>query len=499
MPQRLRRGVHRPALRRAARRAVVERGTRAHVVRQRRAPARPAPPRRRPRWCGRRRGRPRAPAGGASARTSGGRARPSSRPRAAGREALVGHRDAVLAEPLRLVQRRVGRREQVADRLAVLGERRDADGQGEPPAVQVDGGQRPLQAAADRARVRLRRRRQEQRELLAAEPEGAVVRPHAVGEQRPTRRSASSPATWPRRSFRSLKSSRSPITSAKPASAERHASISAAPSSWKRRWFGRPVSASVSDAATTASYRTRLASAVAACAATSSACSNDPGDTAPVVGDADEETEELAAGPSGTITCAPTRPSSPPVRVAVAPWRCRPPRPRRGRDAAAGRAPVARAGAMSPCTASSPAARRSPRLASSSSCRRIALGGHPHEGPRELKGQAHRPVRAAGVSARSASASSCTAPSRAAWSTGAGAPTSSTHARWVASPTTNGSARPLRGHGVVVDADGIVHEPHLARRERLAEGARRPIGTVWMTVPCPSCASSQSRSLSSAV
>ena len=56
--------------------------------------------------------------------------------------------------------------------------------QRELPAVQVVGRQRPLQAPADRPRVRLRRGRQQQRELLAADAVGAVVRAHAAVEQR---------------------------------------------------------------------------------------------------------------------------------------------------------------------------------------------------------------------------------------------------------------------------------------------------------------------------
>ena len=53
-----------------------------------------------------------------------------------------------------------------------------------------------------------------------------------------TARSASSPATWPRRSFSSLKSSRSASTSANSTSGA--ASISASDVSWKRRWFQSP-------------------------------------------------------------------------------------------------------------------------------------------------------------------------------------------------------------------------------------------------------------------
>ena len=85
-----------------------------------------------------------------------------------------------------------------------------ADRDREAPAVEVDGGQRALQAAADRAGVR-----------LASSPAGAARTPRRRAGRRgrpaarrrragaPTMRSASSPATWPRRSLRSLKSSRS--------------------------------------------------------------------------------------------------------------------------------------------------------------------------------------------------------------------------------------------------------------------------------------------------
>ena len=79
-------------------------------------------------------------------------------------------------------------------------------------------------------------------------PSGRRSRPgacHGAGRPRP-QRSASSPATWPRRSFSSLKSSRSASTRANSTSGA--ASISASDVSWKRRWFQRPVSASVTAA-----------------------------------------------------------------------------------------------------------------------------------------------------------------------------------------------------------------------------------------------------------
>ena len=110
--------------------------------------------------------------------------RADHRRRAACDETLVGERDAVLAEPLGLVQRGVGGLQEVAQIAAVVGPAGDAERQRQPPAAQIDARQAPLQAAADRAGVGLRRLRQQQRELLAADAEDAVGRAHAPAQQR---------------------------------------------------------------------------------------------------------------------------------------------------------------------------------------------------------------------------------------------------------------------------------------------------------------------------
>ena len=104
----------------------------------------------------------------------------------AGREPLVGHRDAVLAHALRLVERRVGGHEQVAQRLPVLRE---------ATATPIETERRqPSRSMAASARCR---RRQTVRAFdfvvsgrssaNSSPPSavGAVVRPHAVGEQAP--------------------------------------------------------------------------------------------------------------------------------------------------------------------------------------------------------------------------------------------------------------------------------------------------------------------------
>ena len=105
------------------------------------------------------------------------------RGRAARDQPLVGERDAVLAEALGLVQRGIGRLQQVAQIAAVAGPARDAERERQPPAAEVDGRQAPLQAPADGARIGLGGLRQQQRELLAADPEHAVGRAHAAPQQ----------------------------------------------------------------------------------------------------------------------------------------------------------------------------------------------------------------------------------------------------------------------------------------------------------------------------
>ena len=101
--------------------------------------------------------------------------------------------------------------------------------------------------------------------------------------------------------------------------------------------------------------------------------------------------------------------------------------------------------------------------------RRIALGGHPHEGPREPGQGAHRPCarrqraqRLRELVDRALEGGLEHGRRRA----------DQLDAREVGRLADDERQREaLRGHGVVVDADGIGHEPHLARRERLAEGA----------------------------
>ncbi len=104
--------------------------------------------------------------------------------RAAGDQALVRERDAVLAEALGLVERGIGSLQQVAQIAAVAGPARDAERERQPPAAEVDAREAALQAPADGARVRLRRLGQQQRELLAADAEDAVGRAHAAQQQR---------------------------------------------------------------------------------------------------------------------------------------------------------------------------------------------------------------------------------------------------------------------------------------------------------------------------
>ncbi len=106
------------------------------------------------------------------------------RGRAAGDQALVGKRDAVLAEALGLVERRVGGLQQVTQVAAVAGPAGDAERQRQPPAAQVDAGEAALQAPADGARIGLRGLGQQQRELLAADAEDAVGRSHAPPQER---------------------------------------------------------------------------------------------------------------------------------------------------------------------------------------------------------------------------------------------------------------------------------------------------------------------------
>ncbi len=105
------------------------------------------------------------------------------RRRAASDQALVGERDAVLAQPLGLVERGVGRLQQVAQIGSVARPARDPERERQPPAAQVDGREAALEAAADGARVGLRRLGEQQRELLAADPEHAVGRAHAAAQQ----------------------------------------------------------------------------------------------------------------------------------------------------------------------------------------------------------------------------------------------------------------------------------------------------------------------------
>ena len=90
----------------------------------------------------------------------------------------------------------------------------------------------------------------------------------------PTSRRASSPATWPRVSLSSLKSSMSASTSAKPAG---RAATRPRIVSWKLRWLARPVSASVAASNSLRSKARRLSSATAACATRSAESSTTSG------------------------------------------------------------------------------------------------------------------------------------------------------------------------------------------------------------------------------
>ena len=104
------------------------------------------------------------------------------RRRAPRHEPLARHRDPVLAEPLRLVQRRVGRLHQGAQIGAVLGRACNTEAQRQPPATEIERLQRALQAPADGAGVRPAGGRQEQRELLAADAEDGVAGAHATAQ-----------------------------------------------------------------------------------------------------------------------------------------------------------------------------------------------------------------------------------------------------------------------------------------------------------------------------
>ena len=106
------------------------------------------------------------------------------RGRAAGDQALVRKRDAILAQALGLVERRVGGLQQVTQVAAVAGPAGDAERQRQPPAAQVDAGEAALQAPADGTRIGLRGLGQQQRELLAADAEDAVGRSHAPPQER---------------------------------------------------------------------------------------------------------------------------------------------------------------------------------------------------------------------------------------------------------------------------------------------------------------------------
>ena len=97
-------------------------------------------------------------------------------------EPLARHGDAILAEPLRLVERCVGRLHQRAQVAAVVRAARDAEAQRQAPVAEVERLERALQAAAHGARVRAARRGQEQRELLPADAEDGVARAHAAPE-----------------------------------------------------------------------------------------------------------------------------------------------------------------------------------------------------------------------------------------------------------------------------------------------------------------------------
>ena len=95
----------------------------------------------------------------------------------------------------------------------------------------------------------------------------------------PTSRSASSPATCPRVSLSSLKSSMSARTRAKPAE---RAATSPRIVSWKLRWLASPVRASVAASASLRSKARRLSRATAACATSRAESSTRSAASAPV-------------------------------------------------------------------------------------------------------------------------------------------------------------------------------------------------------------------------
>ena len=202
-----------------------------------------------------RRGRRSGPAASASARTSGAprAAIVSPRSRRAERRSSASVMRS-LPMPLRLVERRVGRHQQVAQRLAVLAGTRHADGA--PRAAS-----RPGRSAAS-ARCRRRQTVRAFAFVVAGSSSanssppsavGAVVRPHAAASRRAdhAQRVVAGHVAAP--VVEVLEVVEVGDHQREGDSRRAAASSSAAPSSWKRRWFGRPVSASVSDAATTSS------------------------------------------------------------------------------------------------------------------------------------------------------------------------------------------------------------------------------------------------------
>ena len=189
------------------------------------------------------------------------------RRRAARDQALVGERDAVLAEALGLVERRVGGLQQVAQvgcrRRASSRRRTTASAASRPGRCRrgsaAGAGRRCAHwpSSSPAAAARTPRRRCGRRCRPGACRGAAARRPRAARRR---------PATCPRVSLSSLKSSMSASTSAKPAG---RAATSPRIVSWKLRWLARPVRASVAASASLRSNARRLSSATAACATSS--------------------------------------------------------------------------------------------------------------------------------------------------------------------------------------------------------------------------------------
>ena len=172
------------------------------------------------------------------------RSRPIARRFRIGELDDVGARDAdaVLAVLLGPVERVVGKADQLVPLAAVVGERGDAGADRERvDLADVERGD----ATDDRMRGGDRRRlvvpRQQDGELVAAEPEGLAALAQPAGDLRRTR----SPVGWPKWSLIVLKSSTSMKQSVSGTSFSCAIDSSRCSRSWKCRWFPSPVSGSV--------------------------------------------------------------------------------------------------------------------------------------------------------------------------------------------------------------------------------------------------------------